>query len=159
MSSPHSSRSDSFRVVRRSRDSRDASPGQGRPHIKYKLGKVTRVNDYQVRKQIGEGGFSQVLLASKKGELYAIKHMHKASLNARSSDPRRHALPVFELPGVKKEIAVLKKLAHPNIVQMTEVGCCGIPHMRMHMHMHVHAANNARWTPGGSSLARAANLR
>ena len=92
------------------------------PIVTYsKIGKPARVQDYYVRKVLGHGAFGEVFLAAKRGSVYAIKHMTKAHLNKNETDPRLHAMPVFDHPSVKKEIAMLKKLAHPNIVQMFEL--------------------------------------
>ncbi|KAL5121634.1 hypothetical protein ACEQ8H_000320 [Pleosporales sp. CAS-2024a] len=106
-----------------------------------------RINQYLVKQEIGRGSFGAVHLAvDQYGHEYAVKEFSKSRLRKRAQSnllrrpsARRRALPAgigfnsplhrhsttseennaFEL--IKEEIAIMKKLNHPNIVSLIEV--------------------------------------
>ncbi|KAH7087672.1 kinase-like domain-containing protein [Paraphoma chrysanthemicola] len=105
-----------------------------------------RINQYLVKQEIGRGSFGAVHLAEDQyGNEYAVKEFSKSRLRKRAQSnllrrpsARRRALPAgigfnsplhrhstteennsFEL--IKEEIAIMKKLNHPNLVSLVEV--------------------------------------
>ncbi|KAF2823906.1 Pkinase-domain-containing protein [Ophiobolus disseminans] len=105
-----------------------------------------RINQYLVKQEIGRGSFGAVHLAEDQyGQEYAVKEFSKSRLRKRAQSnllrrpsARRRALPAgigfnsplhrhstteennsFEL--IKEEIAIMKKLNHPNLVSLIEV--------------------------------------
>ncbi|KAH3984546.1 hypothetical protein HBI46_127380 [Parastagonospora nodorum] len=105
-----------------------------------------RINQYLVKQEIGRGSFGAVHLAvDQYGQEYAVKEFSKSRLRKRAQSnllrrpsARRRALPAgigfnsplhrhstteennaFEL--IKEEIAIMKKLNHPNLVSLMEV--------------------------------------
>ncbi|OAL02453.1 calmodulin dependent protein kinase [Phaeosphaeriaceae sp. SRC1lsM3a] len=107
-----------------------------------------RINQYLVKQEIGRGSFGAVHLAEDQyGHEYAVKEFSKSRLRKRAQSnllrrpgpsARRRALPAgigfnsplhrhstteennaFEL--IKEEIAIMKKLNHPNLVSLIEV--------------------------------------
>ncbi|KAF2031414.1 calmodulin dependent protein kinase [Setomelanomma holmii] len=105
-----------------------------------------RINQYLVKQEIGRGSFGAVHLAEDQyGHEYAVKEFSKSRLRKRAQSnllrrpsARRRALPAgigfnsplhrhstteennaFEL--IKEEIAIMKKLNHPNLVSLVEV--------------------------------------
>ncbi|KAH6622204.1 kinase-like domain-containing protein [Boeremia exigua] len=106
-----------------------------------------RINQYLIKQEIGRGSFGAVHLAvDQYGQEYAVKEFSKSRLRKRAQSNllrrpsnRRRALPAgigfnsplhrhsstegennaFEL--IKEEIAIMKKLNHPNLVSLIEV--------------------------------------
>ncbi|KAK9830087.1 hypothetical protein WJX72_009710 [[Myrmecia] bisecta] len=86
---------------------------------------ATFVNQYIIIKTIGFGAFGKVKLClnSQDHRLYAIKLINKATLKRNrlhrtsSTGPR----PKSDVGEVMQEIAVMKRLRHPNIVRLVEV--------------------------------------
>jgi len=84
----------------------------------------SRLNEYLVLKNIGAGANGQVKLVSLENELFACKVYNKALLGKQSMKARRSSRgvkPMDPLENVRKEIAVMKKMDHPNIVKLYEV--------------------------------------
>lgn len=77
---------------------------------------VKSVNEYQVTKQLGKGSFGEVYLATAKGQKVAIKMLKKSALKRQRQGKFGSALDT-----VKAEIALMKKIRHPNCVGMHEV--------------------------------------
>nr|CCA25284.1 calcium/calmodulindependent protein kinase kinase pu [Albugo laibachii Nc14] len=75
------------------------------------------VNKYVIQGDLGRGTFGRVKLCQneKDGQLYAVKIMHKSFTQrmAGKEDSLQDAL--------RREVAILKKLNHPNIVKLIEV--------------------------------------
>ncbi|KAJ9615866.1 hypothetical protein H2200_001943 [Cladophialophora chaetospira] len=107
-----------------------------------------RINQYIIKQEIGRGSFGAVHLAvDQYGTEYAVKEFSKARLRKRAqshilrkplSQRRRGALQGFNSPLhrgfggdgdlrssstalIKEEIAIMKKLNHPNLVSLIEV--------------------------------------
>lgn len=77
------------------------------------------INDYQVTKPLGKGAFGEVFLARQGSNSYAIKVLKKSKLKKLSSRPNIRA--TEGMSSIKVEIATMKKIAHPNCVQMYDV--------------------------------------
>lgn len=75
----------------------------------------TKLRDFTLGEVIGQGGFGVVYEARRGGTTYALKLPL-----VDSSDEKRRAAAIAELPRVKKEAAALQSLNHPNIVQLAE---------------------------------------
>ncbi|KAI1617840.1 calcium/calmodulin-dependent protein kinase [Exophiala viscosa] len=106
-----------------------------------------RINQYIIRQEIGRGSFGAVHMAvDQYGQEYAVKEFSKARLRKRAqshilrrplNERRRGALQGFNSPMhrtgndeqtqasaidlIKEEIAIMKKLNHPNLVSLIEV--------------------------------------
>ncbi|KIV85654.1 hypothetical protein PV11_01323 [Exophiala sideris] len=107
-----------------------------------------RINQYIIKQEIGRGSFGAVHMAvDQYGQEYAVKEFSKARLRKRAqshilrkplNERRRGALqgfnsPMHRTPGtdgqaqasaidlIKEEIAIMKKLNHPNLVSLIEV--------------------------------------
>nr|XP_040025136.1 calcium/calmodulin-dependent protein kinase kinase 1b [Gasterosteus aculeatus aculeatus] len=86
-----------------------------------------QLNQYKLKKEIGKGSYGVVKLAYNEDseQYYAMKVVSKKRLMKQCGFLRR--LPpqgsntVFPLEKVYKEIAILKKLDHPNVVKLVEV--------------------------------------
>lgn len=71
------------------------------------------VNGYVIERCLGAGSFGKVKLCTKNGNEYAIKIIKRPRLKLRQSDNSTNPL--------RLEIAVLKKLRHPNVTYLHEV--------------------------------------
>ena len=77
---------------------------------------IKRINQYKVRKMLGRGAFGEVLLGVAGKDRYAIKIMRKSALRKIRVGRMGSAL-----DSIKTEIATMKKVRHPNCVQLFEV--------------------------------------
>ena len=100
-----------------------------------------RINQYLIKDEIGHGSYGAVRLATDQfGKEYAIKQFSKAQLRRRAQSnilrraprgPRNQSISQFSeqrmleakdaLFLIREEIAIMKKLNHPNLVQLYEV--------------------------------------
>ncbi|KAJ6228278.1 snf1-activating kinase 1 [Anaeramoeba flamelloides] len=74
------------------------------------------INDYQITGSLGKGSYGKVKKAKRGNEYYAIKIMNKRLLKKKKKGRRKTAF-----DNVKREIAIMKKLNHANIVKLYEV--------------------------------------
>ncbi len=77
---------------------------------------IAAVNDFAVVKTLGKGAYGEVFLTSRKGENYAVKVLKKSALKRMRQGRTGSALET-----IKTEIATMKKIGHPNCVQMFDV--------------------------------------
>ncbi|GAB6033528.1 hypothetical protein CHUAL_013404 [Chamberlinius hualienensis] len=89
-----------------------------------------QLNQYRLKEEIGQGSYGIVKLAYSEEDdtNYAMKIlskrklMRKAGIFGRKAPARKdHGTPMNPLERVYQEIAVLKKLDHPNVVKLVEV--------------------------------------
>jgi [calcium/calmodulin-dependent protein kinase] kinase len=86
-----------------------------------------RINQYIVIRTLGKGSYGKVKLCRnvETKELRAIKVITKSNLKPMKKfhgpRSRQACEPVDEVDAVKQELAILKKLNHPNIVRLFEV--------------------------------------
>lgn len=78
--------------------------------------KIQRVNQYDMVKQLGKGSFGDVYLATDKADKFAIKVLRKSALRRQRQGRFGSAL-----DSVKAEVALMKKIRHPNCVGLVEV--------------------------------------
>ena len=76
------------------------------------------INNYILNKKLGEGAFAKVMqvLEEKTGNQYAMKIINKAKLKQRSLSPNHN-----KLDKIRLEVAIMKRVRHPNIVHLIEV--------------------------------------
>ena len=82
------------------------------------------INQYQMIKNIGEGGYGKVKLAFSNNKKFAIKIMnkHKLKQNQYFVQGKNGLMKIRNsLMEVQSEIAVMKKVRHPNLVRLYEV--------------------------------------
>jgi len=79
--------------------------------VRERKGEFKIEEDYEVKQVLGTGAFSEVKLGISKAnkKKYAIKCINKKKVGAK------------ELTALTREIGILKKLRHPNIIQLVEV--------------------------------------
>jgi hypothetical protein len=103
--------------------------------VKVKMNKdeqITQLNDYKVGKILGQGAYGIVYKASgpEHGEV-AVKVLNRSVLSKKKQGEGT------ALDGVLKEIGVMKRLRHPNCVQLWEVSAAS--HARPHHTVHARA--------------------
>lgn len=77
---------------------------------------IQHVNQYTMVKQLGKGSFGDVYLATEGAEKFAVKVLKRSALRRQRQGRFGSAL-----DSVKAEIALMKKIRHPNCVGMVEV--------------------------------------
>ena len=81
-------------------------------------------NEYKFIKKIGKGAFSKVELVEKNGIKYALKIINKQELKQQKNletDDDGNVIINSSLEKALKEIVILKKTDHPNIVKLYEI--------------------------------------
>ena len=74
------------------------------------------INQYKLGEVLGHGAFGVVRAATRNGQTYAVKLLSKPRLKKRRVGMRSNALELLSC-----EIAVWKKLNHPNVCNLVEV--------------------------------------
>lgn len=93
-------------------------------HITRKLTCNFRISQYKVLKELGEGSFGEVKLCELHDRLYAAKVMSKSRLRKRRemvTDETGQITYKDALMDVRREIAIMKKMTHRNVVKLVEV--------------------------------------
>jgi serine/threonine protein kinase len=77
------------------------------------------VNNYILLDTLGEGSYGEVRMCKERvsDEIYAIKIINKDMLNKKKNGKTSETY--FE--DIKREIAIMKKLMHPNVLRLFEV--------------------------------------
>ncbi len=77
------------------------------------------VNQYEVLEKLGAGSFGKVKKVRSLSDdtMYAMKIFHRAALRK----PRMNAERTTALDDVLREIRIMSKLSHPNVVRLVEV--------------------------------------
>lgn len=88
----------------------------GRASVHKDCNQIASVDDFEVVRTLGKGAFGEVFLASRKQELYAVKVLRRSALKR-----MRQGRTGSALDNLKTEIATMKKISHPNCVQMFDV--------------------------------------
>ncbi|CAD8131731.1 unnamed protein product [Paramecium octaurelia] len=83
-----------------------------------------KLNDYTLKQVLGQGTFGKVRLAEKNLQNYAIKILNKSRLKKQReyyTDLNGVVKIKNAFQNVAKEIAIMKKLRHPNIIRLYEI--------------------------------------
>ena len=81
-------------------------------------------NEYKILKELGRGTYSKVKLVMKDNTKYAMKIIDKKELKKKKifkQDKDGNVIVTNLLKDALKEIAILKKLDHPNIIKLYEI--------------------------------------
>ena len=81
-------------------------------------------NEYKFLKILGKGSYSKVKLVMKDDQKYAMKIINKKELKKKKifkQDKDGNVIVTNLLKDALKEIAILKKLNHPNIIKLYEI--------------------------------------
>lgn len=89
-------------------------------------GELSEVNEFHILNPLGAGSFATVYCCVRRGDLtgkkYAVKVFERNRLNSMRSFGGGRAMQVSsEMDKVYQEVAIMKKLDHPNLVQLHEV--------------------------------------
>ena len=91
--------------------------------IKY-VGNVKYYNDYKLISKLGEGSICKVKLVEKNNIKYALKIINKNNLLKKKKfqkDENGKMVISTPLEGILREISILKKVNHPNLVKLYEI--------------------------------------
>ena len=92
-------------------------------NIKY-VDKIKYYNDYKLIKPLGEGSLCKVKLVEKDNIKYALKIINKNNLLKKKKfqkDENGKMVVTTPLEGILREISILKKVNHPNLVKLFEI--------------------------------------
>ena len=92
-------------------------------NIKY-IDKIKYYNEYKLIKSLGEGSICKVKLVEKNNVKYALKIVNKNLLLKKKKfhrDENGNMVVTTPLEGILKEISILKKVSHPNLVKLYEI--------------------------------------
>ncbi|RHY35273.1 hypothetical protein DYB32_000226 [Aphanomyces invadans] len=89
------------------------------------LNSRTMINNYIILESLGAGSYAEVKLCKEKttGQLFAMKFIDRDVMNKQSKLTKQPD----NLMDIKREIAIMKKLNHPNVLRLFEV--MDDPHM------------------------------
>jgi [calcium/calmodulin-dependent protein kinase] kinase len=82
------------------------------------------LNQYTVIRKLGEGAYGKVKLVQNGEEFFAVKVFSKSTLKRRREfvkNPNGGMGVKDAMQDVMREIAIMKKLSHPNIIGLWEV--------------------------------------
>ncbi len=91
--------------------------------IRYE-GNVKYYNDYKLIKKLGQGSICKVKLVEKNNIKYALKIINKNLLLKKKKfqkDENGKMIVTTPLEGILREISILKKVNHPNLVKLYEI--------------------------------------
>ncbi|KAH8071137.1 hypothetical protein JL721_4568 [Aureococcus anophagefferens] len=98
------------------RSSRSARAASRQPRLRADDGRRL-VNGYELLGELGRGAFGTVELCERRGDLYAVKILRKSLLRKARTGRGRGA---NALADARREIAIMKKLDHANLVGLVE---------------------------------------
>ena len=82
------------------------------------------INGYKIIKLLGRGSFSKIKLIEKNGKKYAMKIINKTHLTSKTCFQRNKEGKIIVnslLENAMREIAILKKVNHKNIIKLYEI--------------------------------------
>ena len=88
------------------------------------IDKIKYYNDYKLIKSLGEGSVCKVKLVEKNNVKYALKIINKNKLLKKKKfqrDENGKMVVTTPLEGILREISILKKVNHPNLVKLFEI--------------------------------------
>jgi serine/threonine protein kinase len=89
-----------------------------------KVNKVKYYNDYKLIKELGRGSICKVKLVEKNNVKYALKIVNKALIFKQKKfiqNSKGETIITTPLEGIMKEIAILRKINHRNLVKLYEI--------------------------------------
>eukprot|EP00322_Chrysochromulina_rotalis_P029909 CAMPEP_0115880990 /NCGR_PEP_ID=MMETSP0287-20121206/28179_1 /TAXON_ID=412157 /ORGANISM="Chrysochromulina rotalis, Strain UIO044" /LENGTH=148 /DNA_ID=CAMNT_0003336865 /DNA_START=24 /DNA_END=467 /DNA_ORIENTATION=+ len=96
--------------------------------IEKKGKQLVTVNNYKIQRPLGKGAFGEVFLARHGSDQFAVKVLRKSALKKLSRQSCKgpeaawgRGRTIAALANVKTEIATMKKITHPNCVQIFDV--------------------------------------
>ena len=91
-------------------------------------GRTEQVNEYRIAELLGVGAFAKVFRAEKTGQngetlTFAVKIFNKSLLKRKREFKKENGKMVMSnaFQKVQKEVAIMKKLSHMNVIKLYEV--------------------------------------
>ena len=110
-----------------SRQRTERLSGESGTIVEKKGSDIVTVDHYKIMRALGKGAFGEVFLAQHGDEKFAIKVLRKSKLK-KAAKPRQgpeaawgRGRTIAALEQVKAEVATMKKITHPNCVQIFDV--------------------------------------
>ena len=98
------------------REGDEGQPSSPKAAVQKDGNQIAAVNDFAIVKTLGKGAYGEVFLTRNKGDQFAIKVLKKSALKR-----MRQGRTGSALDSIKTEVATMKKIGHPNCVQMFDV--------------------------------------